>query len=37
VARPGDEVVLDGVTLLVTAVARNVPDSVEINVLEVAR
>ncbi|WP_236703134.1 hemolysin family protein [Lentzea aerocolonigenes] len=37
VAQPGDEVVLDGVTLLVTAVARNVPDSVEINVLEVAR
>lgn len=37
VAQAGDEVVLDGVTLLVTAVARNVPDSVEINVLEVAR
>ncbi|MFC3890296.1 hemolysin family protein [Lentzea rhizosphaerae] len=37
VAQSGDEVVVDGVTLLVTAVARNVPDSVEINVLEVAR
>ncbi|MDX3660585.1 hemolysin family protein [Streptomyces sp. ID05-26A] len=33
----GDEIVLDGVTLLVTAVARNVPESVEINVLEAAR
>ncbi|GGM71323.1 membrane protein [Lentzea pudingi] len=33
----GDEIVLDGVTLLVTAVARNVPESVEITVLEAAR
>ena len=37
VAQPGDEVVLDGVTLLVTAVARNVPDSVVLSLLAAAR
>jgi CBS domain containing-hemolysin-like protein len=34
---PGDEIVLDGMTVLVTAVARNVPDSVVLSLLAAAR
>ena len=37
VAEPGDEVEVAGVRLVVTAVARNVPDSVVISVLEAVR
>jgi CBS domain containing-hemolysin-like protein len=37
VPQTGDEVVLDGVTLRVTAVTRNVPGTVVISVLETAR